>query len=151
MYCASISCGCTDDEVLAEDYHTNDYPDEEEVDEDFFTEVNDEAEYIIDDNEVEGYLYGALSSRGVTRSDDEDDSEGEAYEKVHGGNKKWGRGGGGRRRGYAPGEEEYDLAEESESESDEVGNVKRRLERGVWGINSQGSAVDEEDSDEEMK
>jgi len=131
----------------AEDYHTNDYPDEEEV-EDFFGE-DDNEEYIIDDDEVERYLYsGLMGDRGnMVQSDDEGDSESESYEKVHShGSQKWG---GGRRR-FAPGEEEYDLAEDSGSEDSDVGKAsRRRLERGVWGFSSRSSVVNG-DSDEEM-
>ncbi|KAF8458468.1 hypothetical protein BGX38DRAFT_1154184 [Terfezia claveryi] len=145
--------GLSDDEDSnAEDYHTNDYPDEEEVDEDFLGE-NDNDEYNIDDDdEIERNLYsGLMGHRGnMVQSDGEGDSESESYEKVYGrGSQKrdgWDLGG---RRKFAPGEEEYDLAEASGSEDSDVEMVRRKLERGVWGIGSRSSVM-EGDSDEDM-
>jgi len=83
----------------------------------------------------------------MIQSDDEGDSESEPYEKVYGpSSQKWG---GGRRR-FAPGEEEYDLAEDSRSEDSDVGKQRRRrLERGVWGLGTRSPVMDG-DSDEEM-
>ncbi|KAF8419547.1 hypothetical protein EV426DRAFT_709766 [Tirmania nivea] len=140
--------GLSDDEDSnAEDYHTNDYPDEEEVDEDFFGE-DDIDEYIIGSDEVEGYLYSGLRGhRGnMVQSDDEGDSESESYEKIYDrSSQKWRSGVLGVRRKFAPGEEEYDLAEGSVSEDSDVGEVRRRrLERGVWGISSRSEGSDEE-------
>ena len=89
-----------------------------------------------------------MGHRGnMVQSDDEGDSESELYEKVYGrGSQKWGGG----RKKFAPGEEEYDLAEDSGSENSDVGKEsRRRLERGVWGIGSRNLVMDE-DSDEEM-
>lgn len=83
----------------------------------------------------------------IVQSDDEGDSDSESYEKDYGrSSQKWGGGLAGRRK-FAPGEEEYDLAEDSEDS--DVGKVRRRLERGVWGIGSRSSVIDR-DSDEEM-
>jgi len=86
----------------------------------------------------------------MVQSGDEGDSESELYEKAYSrGSQKWGGRGLGGRRKFAPGEEEYDLAEDSGSEGSDVGKVRRMLERGVWGIGSRSSVMDG-GSDEEM-
>ncbi|KAI5811156.1 hypothetical protein DFH27DRAFT_11891 [Peziza echinospora] len=169
-----------DEDSNAEDYHTNDYPDEEEVDEEFYTETpegylfaddDEEADYDADYNQKrklkskaaapqnpDNVAASYLRDLGFEEEDDDDEGNGEddsdaddddgddgsdSYENIYGGNSHKmtgasGGGGGGRQR-YAPGEEEYDLGEESSDDDEDTDGVgaseltRLRLAKGVWG------------------
>lgn len=85
----------------AEDYHTNDYPDEEDIDEDYddlYSEEEENEAYSLNDDDsfLEHRLYdlrrtihGPNSTEFSSSSHgDESESEGDAREKVHG-SVKW--------------------------------------------------------------
>lgn len=145
----------------AEDYHTNDYPDEEDDDGNEYFGVEAYEEDDDDDESFEkvfnsGYSSQKLSSYGGDGDTDVDDADADNIKPRRRRAVKYRMSG---NRRADPDDEEYDLGEyDSDSlDGDDAGVqelIRKGLERGVWGLGSGevsgGQVGDDDDSDEEM-